>query len=124
MDQSQVKGLLAQDMVHGIIDRMLLTHYPVLDDLVGKTWEMHDHQFTIDRTQSIYAIKCEGRVEFSIQFDIIYRCNYSISVSTDTWPAVDTIVVNWNAIATTLDHLQLIIAFISHLIANVPTTKE
>lgn len=123
MDIQQVKYMLRQDMVHGIIDRLVLSHNSVLDTIVGQTWVIDGSTFRFDQTQSIYIIRCEGEANFSVNFDIAWH-GFASGVQSSPWPAVDTIVVNWDPIPDTVTHLKLLLNIVAHIMVSVPVTKE
>ncbi len=123
MDVQQMKSMLRQDMVHGIIDRLVLSHNSTLDNIVGQSWAIDGSTSYFERTQSIYTIRCVGEADFTVNFDIAWHA-FASGVQSAPWPAVDTIVVNWDPIPDTATHLKLLLNIVAHILVNVPVTKE
>lgn len=111
---SREKADIRDRLVKAVFEPLAHTHEDAMEVHIGKVFTHLEHDWTIDRTHSIWTIKCDGLYDWQVRFDIDWRKD-SCGLP---YKAIDTFTVDYNAMADTAAHLALAISFVADFLAT------
>lgn len=111
---SRTKADIRERLVKAVFEPLAHTHGATMEKNIGKVFTHLEHDWTIDRTHSIWTIKCNGIYDWQVRFDIDWR----IDSCGLPYKAIDTFTVDYNAMADTAAHLTLAIAFVAEFLTT------